>query len=179
MAIKFFRILSVTFFKFKIFAFGLNVSCKGKVGLGKRVDIRVTDGGAVVIGDGAHLSDDVQIIVSGGVVTIGESVFLGKGAVIVARNSIAIGNDVQIAEYVTIRDQDHRVLNNGKPLRGNGFEVDPVNIGDNVWLGAKVTVTKGVAIKKNAVVGANSVVTNNVAENEIVAGCPARVIRSY
>jgi len=131
---------SLHFFKLKVFVFGLNVSYNGKVRFGRRVDIRVTDGGAVVIGDGTYLS-----------------------------------NDVQIAEYVTIRDQDHRILNNGKPLRGNGFEVGPVTIGDNVWLGAKATVTKGVVIKMNAVVGANSVVTNDVDENE----SPARAIKSY
>ncbi len=133
----------------------------------------------MVIGDGTHLSDDIQIIVSGGTVTIGENVFIGRGAVVVARANVAIGNDVQIAEYVTIRDQDHRIINNGNPLRDNGFDVDPVTIEDNVWIGAKATVTRGVAIKKNSIVGANSVVTSDVAENVVVGGCPARIIGNY
>jgi acetyltransferase-like isoleucine patch superfamily enzyme len=55
--------------------------------------------------------------------------------------------------------------------------VAPVRIGRNVWLGAKVTVSKGVAIGDNAIVGANAVVTHDIPPNAIAAGVPARIIR--
>jgi acetyltransferase-like isoleucine patch superfamily enzyme len=51
-------------------------------------------------------------------------------------------------------------------------------IGNNVWIGAKATVTKGVTIGDNVVIGANSVVTRDIPPNSVAAGAPARVIRS-
>ncbi|MCB1285530.1 MAG: transferase [Microthrixaceae bacterium] len=54
----------------------------------------------------------------------------------------------------------------------------PIRIGSNVWLGDKVTVLKGVTIGDNVIVGANAVVTSDVEPGTIVAGVPARPIRS-
>jgi acetyltransferase-like isoleucine patch superfamily enzyme len=53
----------------------------------------------------------------------------------------------------------------------------PIHIGDNVWIGAKATITRGVTIGDNAVVGANSVVTGDVPADAVYAGAPARLIR--
>jgi len=52
-----------------------------------------------------------------------------------------------------------------------------VVIGNNVWMGGRVTILKGVAIGDNALIGAGSVVTKDVPRNAIVAGNPARVIK--
>jgi acetyltransferase-like isoleucine patch superfamily enzyme len=54
----------------------------------------------------------------------------------------------------------------------------PIIIEENVWLGANVIVLKGVNIAKGAVVGAGSVVTKSIGENEIWAGIPAKKIRN-
>ncbi|KGO22197.1 hypothetical protein Q757_09705, partial [Oenococcus alcoholitolerans] len=53
----------------------------------------------------------------------------------------------------------------------------PVTIEDNVWLGANVTVTPGVTIGKNSVIGAGSVVTKDIPENVVAYGNPAQVAR--
>lgn len=53
----------------------------------------------------------------------------------------------------------------------------PVNIGDNCWIGANVTICPGVTIGKNTVIGAESVVTKNILENVIAAGNPFKIIR--
>jgi acetyltransferase-like isoleucine patch superfamily enzyme len=53
----------------------------------------------------------------------------------------------------------------------------PIVIKSRVWLGANVTVTPGVTIGENAIVGAGSVVTKDVPDNAIVAGVPAKIIR--
>lgn len=54
----------------------------------------------------------------------------------------------------------------------------PIRIGNNVWLGANVTVLPGVTIGDNAVVAAGAVVTKDVPENMIVAGVPAKILKS-
>lgn len=61
-------------------------------------------------------------------------------------------------------------------LELKGFGKGPIKIEDDVWIGANCTITDGVTIKKGAVVGANNVVTKDVSEYDIVAGCPAKVI---
>lgn len=57
-------------------------------------------------------------------------------------------------------------------------ETSPIEIGENVWIGMNAIILKGVKIGKNSVIGANSVVTKDIPENSIVAGNPARIIRS-
>ena len=53
----------------------------------------------------------------------------------------------------------------------------PVNIGENVWIGSRVTILPGVNIGEGAVVGAGSVVTGNVPKGAVVGGNPAKVIK--
>lgn len=107
---------------------------------------------------------------------IGSDSYIGAGAVIAASELITIGRDALIAEYVTIRDQDHEFESHG-PTRLAGMRTAPIHIGDNVWIGAKATITRGVTIGDNAVVGANSVVTGDVPADAVYAGAPARLIR--
>lgn len=70
----------------------------------------------------------------------------------------------------------------GHPLdveqRNQGLEYAyPITIGDNVWIGAGVTVLPGVAIGNNTVIGAGSVVNRDVPDGVVAAGNPCRVIR--
>lgn len=53
----------------------------------------------------------------------------------------------------------------------------PVKIGDNVWIGEKSTILKGVTIGNGSIVACNSVVTHDVEENTVVAGNPARLVK--
>jgi len=140
------------------------------------VRISVTDGGRVFFEPGCNIDRNATIIVKHGRLTVGPNVHVGIGSVIVARESIQVGRDVLLAEYVTIRDQDH-VFDGAISTANSGFTTAPIVIGDNVWLGAKVTVTKGVTIGNNAVIGANSVVTRDIPANVLAVGVPARVIR--
>lgn len=130
--------------------------------------IVITMNGQFIAGQHCVLADRATIQVEQGAIRIGRNGFIGIGTVIVARREITIGDNVLIAEYVTIRDQDHEP--------GGGFRVAPVRIGDNVWIGAKATITRGVTIGDGAVIGANSVVTRDVPAGCTVAGAPARPI---
>ena len=81
-----------------------------------------------------------------------------------------------IAEHVTVRDQDHN-FGAGVETIESGFTTAAIEIGNNVWIGAKATITKGVKIGNNSVVGANSVVTRDVPPDTVVAGSPAIILR--
>lgn len=138
--------------------------------------IAATDGGRIQFGASTAIDRFATVIVKHGSLAAGANLYLGVGAVVVARESIKIGENVLIAEHVTIRDQDHAIV----PTEGQGrvgFTTSPIVIGDNVWLGAKVTVIQGVTIGNNVVVGANSVVTHDLPDNCVAVGAPARVVR--
>lgn len=148
----------------------------GKVNIERHVRLRVTDGGSAVLQDGVSFDRFVDVTVKYGQLEIGARSYIGSGSVICARDQVTIGTDCLIAEYVTIRDQDHR-FGPGLLSSQAGFTTAPVKIGNNVWIGAKATVTKGVTIGDNVVIGANSVVARDIPSNCVAVGMPARVIR--
>lgn len=93
--------------------------------------------------------------------------------------TVIIGNDCMIAEQCLIYSHNHKFNRNDVPIGEQGYDEDkPVIIGDNVWIGGRVTILPGVRIGNGSVVGAGSVVTKNVNPNSVVAGNPARFIRN-
>lgn len=153
-----------------------NVRAGSGLKLESTVRLRATDGGFLSLGQNVSIDRFADVTVKFGKLQIGSNTYVGQGTVICSRESILIGSNAQIAEHVTIRDQDH-IFGLGLITPHAGFITEPVVIGDNVWIGAKSTITKGVCIGKNSVVGANSVVTRDVPEDAVVGGVPARLIR--
>lgn len=105
-----------------------------------------------------------------GQITIGHRVFINAGCVFLDNAQISIGNDTLIGPNVTLTTASHET---SPALRGSGVTQAPINIGDNVWLGAGVVVLPGVTIGNNSVIAANSVVRSDVPENALYAGTPA------
>lgn len=117
------------------------------------------------------------IISQKGSINISDSVFIGAYTTITSKTSVTIGRNALIAERVTIRDQDHAIHGDVNiPINQSGFDVAPIVIGDDVWIGAGAVILKGVTIGRGAVVAANAVVNRDVAEYEIVGGVPAKHI---
>lgn len=95
-----------------------------------------------------------------------------------AAESVVIGRNVLIAGNVFISDSDH-VLEPGVPItRSNKYRTRPVRIEDNCWLGQNAVILKGVIVGHDSIVGANTVVTRDVPPLSVVAGNPARVIKT-
>ena len=94
-----------------------------------------------------------------------------------AFESVKIGTRVLIAGHVYISDHDHVYNDPNKPAIHAGWEIAPVVIEDEVWIGEGAKILKGVKIGRRSVIGANAVVTNDVPANSVAAGVPARVIK--
>lgn len=155
------------------------IRCHPSVRFGRGVTIRAFDGARIEIGEGAGILEYAQVQADcGGRLVLGEHCLIGRGAVVICNESIQIGSGTMTAEHVTIRDQDHNHAGEGR-LEAQGTTTAPIVIGHDVWLGAKVTVTKGVEIAPHAVVGANAVVTRSLSERGVYAGAPARLIKSH
>ena len=107
---------------------------------------------------------------------IGDDVFINSGCVFDGSAPIEIGNRVQFGFQVTLVTGDHRI---GPPAgRAGEHHARSVCIGDGAWIGARAVILPGVTIGKGAVVAAGAVVTRDVEANSLVAGVPARVVRS-
>lgn len=114
-------------------------------------------------------------------ICIGNDCHIGAFNHITCVNRIEIGNGFVSGKWVTITDNAHGVSNIDsmiKPVSKRRIvSKGPVIIGENVWLGDKVSVMPGVTIGDSVIVGANSVVTNNIPPFCVVGGIPAKIIK--
>ncbi len=91
--------------------------------------------------------------------------------------NITIGENCLFAHHVMLRTSDaHSILDNISKKRLN--HAKDIHIGDHVWLADNTTILKGVTVGNNSVVATRSLVTKDVPDNSIVAGVPAKVIKS-
>ena len=148
--------------------------------IGERVVIyQAANGGTVKMGNGVHIHRDSIIETgSGGSLTIGADTHIQPRCQFSAyRGSIEIGSHVQIAPNCAFYPYDHGFapdeLIAKQPLQTKGGIV----IDDDAWLGVGVIVLDGVRIGKGAVVGAGSVVTQDIPDCAIAVGVPARVMK--
>lgn len=109
------------------------------------------------------------ILFKGATLTLGNS-FINSDAKIRCHKSISIGDGCAISHDFTIMDSNAHYLNGEK-------KTEPIVIEDNVWIGTRVTILPGVRVGKGSVIAAGAVVTNDVPENCIVGGVPARVLK--
>lgn len=115
-------------------------------------------------------------------ITIGNNCHIGEYNQITACNKITIGDGLLTGRYVLISDNSHGrlsdedsiIIPHHRELKSKGEVV----IGNNVWIGDKVSVLAGVHIGNNVIVAANAVVTKDVPNNCVVAGVPAKVVKS-
>jgi acetyltransferase-like isoleucine patch superfamily enzyme len=100
------------------------------------------------------------------------------GAAIHANCMVVVGSQARIAPGSIISDNDsHPVVRSIAGRSGRPKEA-PVHIGENVWLGTRTIVLKGVTIGANTIVAAGSIVTSDLPANVLAAGAPAKPIRA-
>lgn len=143
----------------------------------------------IQIGDNTHLKGTLSLYGHGGGIVIGDDCFIGEHTNIWSSSKIQIGNRVLISHSTNIFDslthplsakerykQFKDITSSGHPTQLNLSE-RPVNIGDDVWIGANVTILRGVTIGNGVIVGAGSVVTKDIPAWTVVAGNPAVQIK--
>ena len=113
------------------------------------------------------------------VLRIGDRCVIGRGSHIVAHQSLVIGDDVFTGPYVYITDQNHGYADPDVPIGRQLPSNAAVSIGPGCWLGAGAVVLPGARIGRNVVVAAGSVVRGTVPDQCVVAGVPAKMVRSY
>lgn len=154
--------------------------------------MQVHGSGQCIIGDNVTIISKPSVnSVSGGnrtslnthkdaVIKIGNNVGMSHTA-ISAMKSVEIGDNVLIGSNCMIADTDFHPLDadirREHPRDFSATKIVPVKIEDNVFIGARSIILKGVTIGENSVVGAGSVVTKDIPSGEVWAGNPAKFIR--
>lgn len=101
-----------------------------------------------------------------------------NGVFLSARGRIEIGSDCLFATGIQIMDSDTHEIRS----RNRITDLDapqPVKIGNNVWVGLNAIILKGTEIGDNSVVGAGSVVKGKFPANCVIAGNPARIVKTF
>lgn len=150
--------------------------------------IAMLTAGSIQIGDGCVLGcraaprlGDGGILIQprcrNAAISIGKGTMISNNVSIIAMKSVEIGKNCQVGDLVSVFDCDFHEIDPATRNRSCG-EIRPVSIGNNVWLGSRAMVLKGVTIGDNSVVAAMSVVIKSLPANCIAAGNPARIIRT-
>jgi carbonic anhydrase/acetyltransferase-like protein (isoleucine patch superfamily) len=113
------------------------------------------------------------------VLRLGDRCVIGRGSHVVAHHGVTIGDDVFAGPGVFITDQNHGYEDPGVPVGRQWPRNAAVSIGPGSWLGAGVIVLPGTILGRNVVVAAGSVVRGEVPDTTVVAGVPARIVRTY
>ena len=149
------------------------------IGLVKNIGktIVINNGGEIIIGNRTCLWPEVKLSVNSNTrypspkIEIGKFSSIGDRTQIHCGNFVSIGNYVLISWEVNIIEYDYHSPGGGPP------DPKPIIIDDDVWVGARCIITKGVTIGKGSIIAAGSVVTKDVSPYSLVAGNPARFIK--
>lgn len=179
------------FSKSEIVFIGSNVlfSNRGKIALGKysiigdNVKLDASGLNGIVCGSNCRFGAYSQFVVSttlsnpGKGISLGNNVGIGEFSYVGGAGGVEIGDDVIVGQYFSLHPENH-----GFDLKQAVFRLQKtsrlgIKIGNNCWIGSKVTILDGVSIGNNCVVAAGSVVTKNFPDGVLIGGVPAKCIK--
>ncbi len=110
----------------------------------------------------------------GKALSIGKNVFINFNCTFLALGGIVIEDNVLVGPDVKILSEGHSL----PPVERQSLVPGKIHIKQNAWIGAGATILPGISVGENAVIAAGAVVTRDVPANAVVAGIPAKIIRS-
>lgn len=146
----------------------LNALGKGYLSIGNNTSIGAFS--RVIISTSFnHIGEHISI---GNNVGIGEYAYLGGGG------GLDIGDNCIVGQYLSCHPENHHYQDTTKQIRHQGVSRAGIKIGQNCWIGSKVTITDGVTIGDNCVLAAGAVITKDMPANSVIGGVPAKVIKT-
>lgn len=119
----------------------------------------------------SHLSKYGKGLLIGNNSAIGEYSYFGSSG------GIVIGNDVIMGQYISFHSENHHFHDSTKLIREQGVYSKGIRIGNNIWVGSKVTFLDGCRIGDNSVIAAGALVTGEFPPNVVIGGIPAKVLK--
>ena len=172
-----------------VFGVRLTIRHPGKITLGNRtvvsdgcvLDARGDANAGITIGSNVIIGQNTMLVCKDGDIRVGDNVGIGANTAIyaVAGNSIDISDNVLIAPYTYIGGVSYQFDRTDIPIAAQGLNLHGgISVGKNAWVGVRATLLDGVSVGCDAIISAGAVVTRDVPPYAIVAGVPARIIRS-
>lgn len=132
--------------------------------------------GAIHIGAGAEIRDGTIIELASGILRLGKRSVIGYQSFLQITGEIDIGAGSLLGPHCCYIASKHSVVP-GKHIIDLPLVRGKITIGDNVWIGAHVTINSGVTLGDSAVIGANSFVNKDVPGGQVHGGVPAKFIK--
>ena len=138
----------------------------------------------IKLGDNVSIARDSILFCTGVIaqkgtgISIGDRTGIGARAFLAGQGGITIGNDVITGPNMQVYSENHNFSNLTQTIKEQGVTKKPTVIGSNCWIGGGVSILAGVNIGDGCVIAAGSVVIKSVPPNSIVAGVPAKIIKS-
>jgi acetyltransferase-like isoleucine patch superfamily enzyme len=138
----------------------------------------------ILLGDYVSIGAFSRIIVStsfnhiGRFIRIGNNVGIGEFAYLGGAGGLTIGAHTIIGQYFSCHPENHTYENTEMLIRHQGVTRKGIHIGENCWIGSKVTILDGVQIGNGCVIAAGSVVTKSFPNNCVIGGVPAKLLKT-
>ena len=159
------------------FSFGSNVTIESHCILDGYASRKITLGNNSKIGMYSKLLSTSHLATYGKGLVIGNNSAVGDFTHFGASGSITIGNDVIMGSFVSFHSENHNFQNTTKLIREQGVTSKGIIIGNNIWVGARVTFLDGCVVGDNSVVAAGAVVNGVFPANSVIGGIPARILK--
>lgn len=165
------------------FLYSHKISFGRFVKLGNQVSLQALGQAGITMGNNVSVGDYGKLVVSttldqpGAHIRIGNSVGIGEFAYLGGAGGLTIGDDCIIGQYFSCHPENHHFQRTDLPIRHQGVRRQGISVGNDCWIGSKVTLLDGVSIGAHSVVSAGAVVTKSFPAYSVLAGVPARVIK--
>lgn len=149
-----------------------------------RVTVNAVAQADVRLGDNAKLGEGTKVMCTAHMSHVGKYFHMGNYSAcgeycyFGAAGGIKIGDNVIMGQYVSFHAQEHDFSDPAKPIRDQGTFEKGIVINDDCWIGAKATILDGTLIGSHSVIAAGAVVKGIFPDNVVLAGNPARIIRT-
>ncbi|MBO0330933.1 acyltransferase [[Muricauda] lutisoli] len=138
---------------------------------------RIKFGNTVKIGAYSRISVTSHLSKLGEGLSIGSNSAIGEYSYFGCAGGLEIGDNVIMGQYISFHTENHNFSNRDKLIREQGVTSKGIIIGNNIWVGAKVTFLDGSQVGDNSVVAAGAVVKDEFPPNVVIGGVPAKIIK--
>jgi acetyltransferase-like isoleucine patch superfamily enzyme len=166
------------------------VKCKSKIRFGKNFTIgrncyiNALSRDGFICGDNVSMGFHSHVDLTGSLKNVAKGIIIGDNVGLGSHGhfgsgigGLEIGTNTIIGNYVSFHPENHNFSDLSIPIRLQGVNGIGIKIGENCWIGAKVTILDGTILGNGCIVAAGSVVRDVFPDNVILGGIPAKVIK--
>lgn len=137
---------------------------------------KIVFGNTVKIGAFSTISTTSHLSKYGKGLEIGNCSAIGEYSYLGCAGGVAIGEHVIMGQYISFHSENHNFDDVTKLIKDQGVISNGIKLGNNIWVGSKVTFLDGAIIGDNSVVAAGAVVKGEFPPNVVIGGVPAKVL---